>query len=121
LAAALLLLIGVLTVGISDLAAVFVATGKAQTAADSSALAAVQEMALPTGVAPRQAAMEVALRNGAVLSECDCSGGDEAAFVTVTVSVGSLTFLPGQHYVHASARAVVDSPSATPSPTESPP
>ncbi|MFL5735936.1 MAG: pilus assembly protein TadG-related protein [Actinomycetota bacterium] len=56
-----------LTMGCADLARALVAVGRADTAADAAALAAAQELALPTGALPASVAADYAERNGATL------------------------------------------------------
>jgi len=107
-AAALALALSLLT---ADLARVLVASSRAQTAADAAALAAAQELALPSGADPAEVASEYALRNGATMRSCDCAPGVFEASVSVEVSVGALLVVPGERSVVAHARAVVELPS----------
>ena len=106
--AALVAMILVLGLGAADLAKVLVAASKAQSAADAAALAAAQELALPTGREPSDAAAEYAARNAAVLIECRCEEGTLEATVQVRVPVGYLSTLGGERNVEAQARAIVD-------------
>ena len=106
--AALVAMILVLGLGAADLAKALVAVSRAQSAADAAALAAAQELALPTGREPVDAASEYAGRNGAELTECRCAAGTLEATVQVRVPVGYLSTLGGERSVQARARAVVD-------------
>ena len=116
--AALVLLVLVLSLGVADLGHVLVARSHARTAADAAALAVAQELVLPTDRNLVDLATEYATRNGAVVQTCICAAGTLETTVTVTVGVDGLLLIPGSHTVLASARAVVDLPS--PSPTPSP-
>ena len=109
--AAGVLVVLVLTMGVADLGRVMVARSKARTAADAAALAAADELALPTGLDPATLAQEYAARNGAALTACTCDPGTFEADVTVTVHVGDLLLFPGARDAVARARAVVDLPS----------
>ena len=106
--AALVAMVLVLGLGAADLAKALVAVSRAQSAADAAALAAVQELALPSGIEPADAAAEYATRNGAELIECRCAVGTLEATVQVRVPVGYLSTLGGDRTVEARARAVVD-------------
>jgi secretion/DNA translocation related TadE-like protein len=106
--AALVAMILVLGLGAADLAKALVAVSRAQSAADAAALAAAQELALPSGGEPADAASEYAARNGAALIECRCAAGTLEATVSVRVPVGYLSTLGGERIVEARARAVVD-------------
>lgn len=83
--------------------------GRAQLAADAAALAAAQELAIPTGRAPAEVADEYASRNGAELVACRCEAGTGEAVATVELEVG-LPFLGQTRVVRAIARAVVAAP-----------
>lgn len=100
----------VLTMGVADVGRVLLARSRARTAADAAALAAADELALPTGLDPSALAAEYAARNGAVLTVCVCEVGTFEADVTVTVHVGNLLLFPGARDAVARARAVVDLP-----------
>jgi secretion/DNA translocation related TadE-like protein len=116
-AAGLMAVALVLAMGAADLARVLTAAARAQTAADASALAAAQELALgSSGSAPADLAAEYADRNGATLTECSCEAGGTEATVTVGVEVGAFLLLSGSRVVTARARAVVDVPSGSPTP-----
>jgi secretion/DNA translocation related TadE-like protein len=102
----------VLGMAAADLARVLVVAARAQVAADAAALAAAQELALPSGVEPVDAATEYAARNGAALLECRCDRGTFSAFVSVRVPVGQLFLFGGGRSVGAEAGAVVDTEGA---------
>ncbi len=97
----------VLTLAAVDLMRAVQAKERAQTAADAAALAAAQELALPSGRAPSEVAAEYAERNGATLTACLCDPGSGEAVVHVDLAV-HLVFLGADRTVHASARAVVE-------------
>jgi len=101
-------LILVLSMGVADLGRVLIARSRARTAADAGALAAVQELALPSGLDPSAAARDYVERNGAVMVACTCAAGTAEAVVTATIDPGPLLLAPGAHLVTATARAVVD-------------
>ena len=111
LLAAGILVVLVLVLGITDLGRVLIARSKARTAADAAALAAADELALPTGADPAALAAEYATRNGADLTACTCTAGTFEAVVMVEVTTGDLLLFPGVRVVVARARAVVDLPS----------
>ena len=100
----------VLALGASDVARVFVAAARAQTAADAAALAAAQELALPTGLDPAAVAGDYATRNGASLVSCTCAPASAEAVVEVRITIDSLALIPGTRAVSGRARAVVDLP-----------
>jgi uncharacterized membrane protein len=109
--AAMTAVIVVLALGGADVARVFAAASRAQTAADAAALAAAQELALPGGsLTPAEIAATYAAANGATLGTCGCEPGTFAADVEIRVLVGSLFLAPDDLTVVASARAVVDLP-----------
>ena len=107
LTGATLLIALVLAMGCADVGRILVARERAQTAADASALAAAQELAIPGGRDPAEVAADYATRNGATLTACDCAAGRTEATVTVTVDAGSLLLFPGEHVASARAKAVV--------------
>jgi secretion/DNA translocation related TadE-like protein len=78
----------------------------AQTAADAAALAAAQEIALPSGSTPEQMAADYAGRNGATIVSCTCEASTSEAVVQVRVPI-HLVFLGPDTAVDATARAVV--------------
>jgi secretion/DNA translocation related TadE-like protein len=110
--AGVIAIIVVATMGVADVGKALVARAHAQEAADAAALAAAQELAVPTGRAPAQWAADYAARNGATLTICNCAAGSIDAVVSVTVPVGHLLLIPGDRTAHASARAVVDLPAS---------
>ncbi|MGZ8566767.1 MAG: Rv3654c family TadE-like protein [Actinomycetota bacterium] len=110
LLAASILVVLVLVLGVADLGRVLVARSRARSAADAAALAAAQEMALPTGEEPAVFAAAFATANGASLVTCVCEVGTFEAVVEVTVPVGDLRLVPGSPIATARARAVVDLP-----------
>lgn len=123
LAAAMLLMLGVLALGVADVGRVLAARERAQTAADASALAAADLLALPTDETPAEAAVAEAEINGAVVDRCTCDEGSTSVDVEVSVSVAGFHLLPGVHVVRATARAVVDTAGSSPglpTPTLSP-
>jgi len=106
-AAAVMALVAVLTMGAADVGKALVAREHAQAAADAAALAAAQELAKPTGRAPAELAAEYAARNGATLTHCVCAPGSTEAVVETRVAVGALLLVPGAHEAVAVARATV--------------
>jgi secretion/DNA translocation related TadE-like protein len=103
----------VLSLGAADLARVLVTSARAQTAADAAALAAAQELAVPSEVEPSDAAAEYASRNGGLLVSCSCPDGGSEATVEVRVAVGPLLLFADDRAVRAAARAVVELPAPT--------
>ena len=110
-AAGVMTLAIVLSMGAADLARVVVAKTRAQTAADAAALAAAQELALPSGLEPVDVAREYASRTEGELASCTCAPGTTEAIVDVLEPVGALFLLGDDRWVDARARAVVDPPS----------
>jgi secretion/DNA translocation related TadE-like protein len=106
--AAMLPVVLVLAMGTADLGRTLVARSRARAAADAAALAAAQELALPTGADPAELARSYASRNGAEL--VGCAVGSFEATVDVRVPVGDLLLIPGAPVAVTSARAVVDLP-----------
>jgi secretion/DNA translocation related TadE-like protein len=109
-AAAVLAVSLVCSMGVADIARALHARADARTAADAAALAAAQELAMPSGRDPAALALAYAERNGATLVACACAGGTADAVVTVRRSLDGLWFVPGPIDVSAEARAVVDFP-----------
>ncbi len=105
--AALLLMTMVLALGCVDVLRVLSARDGAQTAADAAALAAAQELVVPSEASPAEYAAEYAADNGAKLLACRCAAGSTDAVVTVERIV-SLPFLGERRAVRATARAVVE-------------
>ncbi len=91
----------------ADLARVAFARTRAQTAADAAALAAAQELLVPSLVSPRAVAEEYAGRHGADVTRCECDAASDEAVVVVELPV-SLPFLGRESRVRAIARAVVE-------------
>lgn len=110
-AAGLLVLALVLSLGVADLARVLVASARAQIAADAAALAAAQELALSGVRDPADAATEYAARNGASLVNCSCHEDDFHATVEVRVPVGPLLLFSDDRSVTSRAGAEVVLPS----------
>ncbi len=105
--AAIVAMVVVLALGTADVARVLAAAGRAQTAADAAALAAAQELAIPSARDPQGVAAEYAGRNGGVLVDCVCASGTFEAIVEVRVDVGDLLLFDDGRSVVAKARAVV--------------
>ena len=105
--AAIILLALVLSLGVADVARVLVARSHARTAADAAALAVAQELALPSGMAPADAAADYAVRNDAILTDCVCAVGTRRNG-TVSIVVDGFLLVTGPRTVTARARAVVD-------------
>lgn len=104
-------LAAVLLLGLGDISAYLLARTKAQTAADSAALAAVAELIPEIGIDPQAKADEYASANGAQLIECRCAMGSSVAEVVVSVPVRmSLKGLSGVTDVRAEAKAEVRRP-----------
>jgi Flp pilus assembly protein TadG len=103
-------LVAVLTMGAADVGTVLVAREHAQAAADAAALAAAQELVMPTGRSPAELAADYAARNGATLVSCTCAAGSSEAVVETRVAVGDLLLVPGDREASAVARAVVGDP-----------
>lgn len=108
--AAIIAALMVFVLGAADLAKVLTTAASAQTAADAAALAAAQELALPTGLDPGEVAREYAERNGAAVVGCECAAGTFETVVTVRMNVGALLLFTDDRVVEAKARAVVDLP-----------
>ena len=111
-AAAIMSIALVIVMGTADLARVLTRAARAQTAADAAALAAAQELALPSDPdrSPAEIAAAFAARNDATLTACSCETGGTEAIVTVTVRVGALMLGPDDRVATARARAVVQVP-----------
>ena len=101
----------VLTLGAADLGTALIARVRAHAAADAAALAAAQELAMPSGSLPQLQAADYASRNGASLLSCACDIGSQEALVSVSVTIGHLFLVPGAHAVESRSRAVVEIPS----------
>lgn len=107
LAASIVLLGAVLSLSAVDLMRAVYGKALAQTAADAAALAAAQEIALPSGRIPEEVAADYAGRNGATLVGCRCEPGTSEAVVEVAALV-DLLFVGADRTVRASARAVIE-------------
>ena len=99
----------VCTMGVADVGRVLVERSHAEAAADASALAAAQDLALGIGD-PAADAMRFADDNGAVLVDCTCAAGASEAVVTVRRPFAGLLLVPGSYAIQTHARAVVDLP-----------
>jgi secretion/DNA translocation related TadE-like protein len=106
---ALVGIVAVLAMFSVDLVLVLGTKERAQTAADAAALAAAQELLIPTGRTPSEMAETYAKENGADFVSCTCEPGSTDAVVVVERTV-SLLFLAQRREVRASSRAVVDDP-----------
>jgi secretion/DNA translocation related TadE-like protein len=104
----LMVLTIVLAMGGADVAKALIAQARAQTAADAAALAAVQELALPSGLVPGDLAADYAGRNDATLVSCTCEPGTAEAVVEVHVPVGTLLLFADDRIVTGRARAIVE-------------
>jgi secretion/DNA translocation related TadE-like protein len=107
-AVAIVAVVMVLALGATDLARVLIGSTEAQNAADAAALAAAQELALSSGNDPADLGARYAALNGAELIDCRCEPGSFEALVTVRVRLASLATVPGERFVQARARAVVE-------------
>jgi D-alanyl-D-alanine carboxypeptidase/Putative Flp pilus-assembly TadE/G-like len=85
------------------------ARGRAQAAADAAALAAAQELVLPSGRLIADVAQEYASRHGADVVACRCAPGSDDVVVTVELEV-TVPFLAQTREIRASARARVTAP-----------
>lgn len=110
-AASVMLVALVLTLGVADLAKVLVVRTRVRWAADAAALAAAQELVL-SGTDPAAQAASYAESNGAQLVACDCPRGGVEAVVEVRMPVGHLLLLPGDRWASARARAIVEWPTS---------
>lgn len=105
----------VFALGLTDLAVFVLARTRAQTAADSAALAAAAELIPGLGTEPEGKAREYAEANGAKLVSCHCSLGSGVAEVSVSVPVKmTMSGLSDIKQVRARSRAEVVSPAAEP-------
>jgi secretion/DNA translocation related TadE-like protein len=108
-AAGILVVAGVLCLASIDLLRVVQAQSQGQFAADAAALAAAQELAIPSGEGtPSQAAAGYAAANGAELVSCTCEPGSSEAVVEIRMGV-PLVFAGPDRTITARARAVVGS------------
>jgi secretion/DNA translocation related TadE-like protein len=107
LAAAGALTVLIMAMAIADVTVALMARSRAQTAADAAALAAAQELLLPSTRDPADVASEYADRNGGSLVTCRCERDTSEAVVEIRVPIGPLLLLGGGRVVTARARAVV--------------
>lgn len=107
---ALLGVLVLLAMGLADIGSALAAASRAQDAADAAALAAAQEIAMPSGRSPTDLAAEYASRNGSSIVTCACDPATFQAVVTVVVPVGRLLLFADDRTARASARAVVALP-----------
>jgi secretion/DNA translocation related TadE-like protein len=107
IAAGVIVIVLVCTMGVADVGRVLAERSRAQTAADAAALAAAQDLALADGD-PAGDAASFATMNGADLLSCACDEGSFEAIVRVQRTFARLLLLPGTHQIEVSARAVVD-------------
>ncbi|HEX2031018.1 MAG TPA: Rv3654c family TadE-like protein [Actinomycetota bacterium] len=96
----------------ADAARASAGKARAQAAADASALAAAQELVVPSERTPEEVAADYAERNGARLVDCRCDPGGSDVVVTVELEVW-LPLLQQTRWVRASARAVVAVPTGS--------
>jgi secretion/DNA translocation related TadE-like protein len=102
----------ILSVFAADASRASAARGRAQVAADAAALAAAQELVLPSGREIADVAADYASRHGADLVACECRPGSQDVVVTVELDV-TLPFLGQTRGIQASARARVTAPPGT--------
>jgi secretion/DNA translocation related TadE-like protein len=107
LTAGVMVVMAVLALASVDLLRALQGISRAQTGADAAALAAAQEIALPSGASPSGVALDYAARNGASLIACTCEPGTGEAVVEVAITVPFVLLGPDRT-VHASARAVIE-------------
>jgi secretion/DNA translocation related TadE-like protein len=100
----------VVTMGAADVGRALIARSRAEAVADLAALAAAQELALPSGIPPSTVAAEYADRNGGRLVSCSCATGTSEAVVGVAVPVQGFLLPLEDRDVIGLARAVVDLP-----------
>lgn len=98
----------ILAAFVADVTLVSAARGRAQVVADAAALAAVQELVVPTQD-PEEVARAYAEEAGARLVSCRCEPGDDEAVVHVEMDV-RLPWLGESRTVLGRARAVVTAP-----------
>ena len=96
-----------MALAVADVTVALLTRSRAQTAADAAALAAAQELVVPTNGDPEAMAREYADRNGAELTVCECDVGGGEAVVEVRIPIDGLVLLPDGRVVTARARAVV--------------
>lgn len=96
----------------ADVSRVVAARASLQAVADAAALAAAQELVLPSGRTPAEVAAEYAELGGARVVACRCAPGGSDVLVTVEDEV-LLPFLRRTSVVRGSARAVVLAPAGS--------
>ncbi len=106
-AATMLGLVLVLVLMSVDVLRTVEAAARGQTAADAAALAAAQDIALPSGRGPEEFAREYASRNGAMLVSCRCDPNGAEAVVQVESRI-DLLFVGRDRTVRSWARAVIE-------------
>ena len=82
----------VVTMGAADVGRAPIARSRAEAVADLAALAAAQELALPSGIDPSTVAAEYADRNDGRLVSCSCATGTSEAVVEVAVPARGSSF-----------------------------
>lgn len=97
---------GVAAALLGDLGAVAAGAARAQAAADAAALAAAQELVLPSEETPEGIAERYARMHGTRLVRCRCPPGGDDVVVTVERSV-RLPLLGGSRTLRRSARATI--------------
>jgi secretion/DNA translocation related TadE-like protein len=110
--AAGILVVLMMTLGVADLVRVLAVRSQARTAADAAALAAAQELALPSGMEPSTLAADYAAANGGTLVSCACVTGTWEVIVEIEIAIGDLRLVPGSTVVRARARAIVELPAS---------
>jgi secretion/DNA translocation related TadE-like protein len=100
----------VVAMGAADVGRALIARSRAEAVADLAALAAAQELALPSGIDPATVAAEYADRNGGRLVSCSCATGTTEAVVEVAVPAHGFLLPLEDRDVVGVARAVVDLP-----------
>ena len=91
----------VIAIGVADVGRALVARSRAEAVADLAALAAAQDLAVPSDGDPALAADRYASANGARLVSCSCSVGSTEATVSVAVHVGGFLGAMTLNYVVA--------------------
>ena len=99
-----------IAIGVADVGRALIARSRAEAVADLAALAAAQDLAVPSDPDPTAVAERYASANGARLVACACAVGSSEATVSVAVHVGGFLLPIGDRDVVARARAVVDLP-----------
>jgi secretion/DNA translocation related TadE-like protein len=110
--AAALAFAGILAAFGADVTRAIAGRGRAQAAADAAALAAAQELVVPSDRSLQEVAAEYAERGGARLESCSCDPASDEVVVTVALDV-ELPLLGQVRTVRARARAVVEATAGT--------